>query len=455
MFAHRPTDAHGIPLSGANAAAAHAYACALTAALTWRADSGASLAQALRASPRFVMAHALHAYLLICTRDPRGHRAARPVLAAARQWPADQCERLHLAAIDAALGGELGRMRGCLDELLELRPHDLLALQVAQSIDYMTGDFVRMGARIDATLRRLPPTLPAYGSALAMQAFALVENGDAARAEEGALRALALDPFDARAHHVMAHVFEMTDRPADGLRWMDTHRAAWSDGTTLATHGWWETALFHLARDDIGSALVIYDRRMRGPGSSGLSDLIDAASLLWRIRLRAHDVGTRAPQLVAAWKRHIDDSAFTFADLHSMLAFGLAHDAASAQRLESVLTRSAARPTRHGATTRALGLPAVHSLQAFLRGDLLVAIPLLASLPPVAHRLGGSHAQRDVLHLTLLAAVEAIRRPRWAGRLHASAMLGQDFATAQEHAPSPSAPTPSTRPTDEARCALF
>jgi hypothetical protein len=29
----------------------------------------------------------------------------------------------------------------------------------------------------------------------------------------------------------------------------------------------------------------------------------------------------------------------------------------------------------------------------------------------VAHRLGGSHAQRDVLHLTLLQAIERIRRP--------------------------------------------
>ncbi|MEO8121785.1 MAG: hypothetical protein ABI606_20985 [Rhodoferax sp.] len=36
---------------------------------------------------------------------------------------------------------------------------------------------------------------------------------------------------------------------------------------------------------------------------------------------------------------------------------------------------------------------------------------MLASLPALAHRFGGSHAQRDVLHLTLLQAVERIRRP--------------------------------------------
>ncbi|WP_326535726.1 tetratricopeptide repeat protein [Pseudorhodoferax sp.] len=412
----RPQDAHGIPLSGANAAAATAYERALAASRNWRVDAGAQLEHALRESPRFVMAHALRAYLLVCGRDPRGYRAARPVLDAAQQWPADRYERLHLAAIGAALDDDLARMRACLDELLHARPHDLLALQVAQSIDYMTGDFVRMAMCADATLRRLPAALPGYGPALAMHAFALVENGDAGRAEQGALHALALDPLNARAHHAMAHVFEMSDRPEDGLRWMEAHHAAWSCGTTFTTHGWWHTALFHLARQDIGAALAVYDRRICGPRAPALSDLIDAVSLLWRIRLQGHAVGARAAQLAAAWEPHADDRSCTFADVHAMLAFGLAGDGARAERLEATLVRSAARPTRHGATTRGLGLPAVRALRAFVRGDMMVAIPLLASLPPIAHRLGGSHAQRDVLHLTLLAAIEGVRRP---GRSHA------------------------------------
>jgi hypothetical protein len=48
---------------------------------------------------------------------------------------------------------------------------------------------------------------------------------------------------------------------------------------------------------------------------------------------------------------------------------------------------------------------------AFGRGNHPLAIALLASLPARLHRLGGSHAQRDVLHLTLLHAIESIRRP--------------------------------------------
>ncbi|MET0540634.1 MAG: hypothetical protein ABWZ88_02670, partial [Variovorax sp.] len=48
---------------------------------------------------------------------------------------------------------------------------------------------------------------------------------------------------------------------------------------------------------------------------------------------------------------------------------------------------------------------------AFGRGNHPLAIAQLASLPVQVHRLGGSHAQRDVLHLTLLQSIEQVRRP--------------------------------------------
>ena len=54
--------------------------------------------------------------------------------------------------------------------------------------------------------------------------------------------------------------------------------------------------------------------------------------------------------------------------------------------------------------TRLVGLPASRALAAFGRGDYDLADALLRGLPPVAHRIGGSHAQRDILQLTRAAA---------------------------------------------------
>ena len=119
----------------------------------------------------------------------------------------------------------------------------------------------------------------------------------------------------------------------------------------------------------------------------------------------------------AAWAPHIDDGFCSFSDLHAMLAFVGARDWNLARRLERELARRQALPTRHGETTRQLGLPACRALIAFGHGDDALAIALLAGLPAQPHRIGGSHAQRDVLHLTLQRAVERMRRPRSAREL--------------------------------------
>jgi hypothetical protein len=218
-----------------------------------------------------------------------------------------------------------------------------------------------------------------------------------------------MNPLDARAHHVLAHVFEMTGRAAEGARWMTAHRAIWSADSVAATHCWWHLALFQLASRQTDRALALYDERIRAGGSAEVSDLIDASALLWRVQLEGGEVGRRACDLADAWAPHIDDRFCSFTDLHAMLAFVAARDWRRAKRLERLLAAAQKLPTRHGETTRRLGLPACRALLAFGRGDDALAVSLLATLPPLARRLGGSHAQRDVLHLTLLRAVERIR----------------------------------------------
>ncbi|HSW26580.1 MAG TPA: tetratricopeptide repeat protein, partial [Burkholderiaceae bacterium] len=211
--------------------------------------------------------------------------------------------------------------------------------------------------------------------------------------------------------------FEMADRPDRGARWMNQHLPRWSGQTGLATHGAWHLALFELAlgRDDV--ALGLYDRRVRAGRSLEVADLIDATALLWRLRLRGTDGGARWAELADVWAPFIDDGFCNFSDIHAMLAFVGAGDWPRAERLEQALWRSQRRPTRHGRSTQLLGLAACRALMAFGRGDLARAVTGLASLPAQAHRLGGSHAQRDVLHLTLVAAIEALRRPRRIGGL--------------------------------------
>lgn len=404
-------DKRGCSISGAAPAGLEAYERAFAAFQGWRRGAEGHVAEALREAPGFVMAHVLQAWLILCSRDPRGIRSARPVLARAVALPTNERERLHLAAISAALADDYECTEARLSEVLRLQPRDALALQVAHSLDYLTGHVVRMNERVKAVLPAWSKEIPGYHAVLAMHAFGLEECGEYDGAERMAREVLALNASDARAHHVMAHVFEMTGRADAGARWLNDHVGNWSAETVVATHCWWHLALFHLAQGELDRAVALYDARVRAGQSGEIADLIDASALLWRIQLRGGDAGTRWAELAAAWAPHIDDGFCSFNDLHAMLAFVGARDWHRAQRLERALARAQALPTRHGETTRQVGLLACRALSAFGHGDDSLAITLLASLPAAAHRLGGSQAQRDVLHLTLQHAIGRVRQP--------------------------------------------
>jgi tetratricopeptide (TPR) repeat protein len=269
-----------------------------------------------------------------------------------------------------------------------------------------------MNERVAAVLPAWSAGVPGYHTVLARHAFGLEENGRYEEAEASARAALALDPLDARAHHVMAHVFEMTDRPDAGERWLADHAEQWASDTVVAMHCWWHRGLFQLALGRPERALDIYHHHIRAAGSEAVADLIDASALLWRIDLAGCDVGARWLDLADAWAPHIDDGYCSFNDLHAMLAFVGARDWRRVDDLGRALRAAYAKPGRHGTTTRLLGLAACRALAAFGRGDDMLAVTLLASLPAHAHRLGGSHAQRDVLHLTMQRAVERLREAK-------------------------------------------
>jgi hypothetical protein len=199
---------------------------------------------------------------------------------------------------------------------------------------------------------------------------------------------------------------------------MHEHLDMWCNGTVVATHCWWHTSLYLLASGQVDGALRLYDQRIRAGCSTALGDLIDASALLWRVQLAGGEPGPRWQELAAAWEPHLDDGFCSFTDLHAMVAFVGATDEARIRRLERSQAAHRYRQTRYGATTRQFGQAACQAMVAFGRGEHARAIVLLAGLPAVAHRLGGSHAQRDLLHLTLLQAAVRMRRAavcNWSG----------------------------------------
>jgi len=408
LCATRP-DYRGDAVTGATAAALDAFERALATFQSWRTGADDHIAVALQEAPGFVMAYVLRAYLCLGSRDRRRVLSARPLLERARVLPANVRERAHLAAIEAVLADDYERARALLAAILRDHPRDALALQIVHSFDYAGGDAEGMRHRVPGVLPAWSEYVPGYHAVLAMHAFGLEESGEYERAEEVGRHALDLNPFDARAHHAVAHVFEMTGRAEAGVRWMFERVAYWGADTLVTTHCWWHLALHRLELGQIERALRLYDRRVRAGHSLEVADLIDAAALLWRVDLAGGEAGERWDELASAWAPHIGDRFCSFNDVHAMLAFVGARDWQRAARLERELTLASRAPNRHGETTRRAGLAACRGLIAFGRGDYAEAVASLGSLPAAEQRLGGSHAQRDVLQLTLLRSVERFR----------------------------------------------
>jgi len=85
-----------------------------------------------------------------------------------------------------------------------------------------------------------------------------------------------------------------------------------------------------------------------------------------------------------------------------VMAFGLAGDLGRTERVIAS-NRHLTAPTNAGAAGRA-GLALLEAFAAFATGRPDRAIDLLIDIRPRASAVGGSHAQRDIIDLTLIAA---------------------------------------------------
>jgi hypothetical protein len=219
---------------------------------------------------------------------------------------------------------------------------------------------------------------------------------------------------------------EMQNRRRDGVAWLGNASSTWSEGSFLAVHNWWHLALFHLGLDQIDEVMKIVDARVLGTASPIVLEMIDASAMLWRLELRDIDVGDRWNALAERWTAVSQQSTYAFNDLHAMLAFVGAGRGDDAQRL--LAAQEVALPVEgdNALFLRDVGLDATRAIHAFGAGRYAEAVQRLRPLRSHAHRFGGSHAQRDLIDLTLIEAAarsgqsllaEALQRER-AERVH-------------------------------------
>jgi tetratricopeptide (TPR) repeat protein len=404
-------DDRGLPFGSASEDARTAVESATWRLMSFYDTPLADLDAAIAADPGWALPHVIKAgFLASLTESPLLSEAQQHLDAArALVTPSTPArERAHLDAVALALEGRWCAACKTWDALLIEHPRDALALQWAQLWDFYRGDTAALRARPARALPEWDEDDPLYPHVLALWAFGLEENQRYDAAEEAARRALAIDPRAPWAVHAVAHVMEMQGRFDEGAAWLRTHQANWAEGNGFSTHLWWHTALFRLEGLDIAGTLRVVDGHMASEQMEIGLQRVDAASMLWRLHLLGADVAARARALAASWPRDGTAGHYAFNDVHLLLPLLACDDIALAEHwlprcAERAMTGDDARRDNH-AVARELGLPLARGLIAFARGDHDAAADLLYPLRATLPRWGGSHAQRDVIDLTLLAA---------------------------------------------------
>ena len=132
------------------------------------------------------------------------------------------------------------------------------------------------------------------------------------------------------------------------------------------------------------------------------ADLQDSVSLAWRLDLFEHPDPERWRHLGEAARSRLELPLLLFHDLHVGMALAAAGDWASAE-LQVERLRARGKKSRNP-TLGEVVVPLLEGLHAFVRGEHADAVARIAPIESRILEVGGSHAQREVFHDTLLAA---------------------------------------------------
>ncbi len=391
-------DRYGLSLSTASTLARDAFVDGVDRFLAAQEGTEAALRRAIAADPNFALARiALARHLQTCGRAAE----AAPELAAARAAEGlSERETSHIAALTPLLEGRGAAALPLIRAHLETWPRDVMVAQPCAGVFGLIG-FSGEAGREAALLAFMAGLAPHYGKDwwfLTQFAFAEIEAG---RTAPGAARiegAFALNPRNANAAHILAHLLYEQGEIAEGRRFLAGWREDYAREGVLHTHIAWHGGLWALESGDTGEMWRIYAADIDPGAASGppLNVLTDAAALLFRAEL----AGERAPE--GAWARVADyaaarfpDPGLAFADVHAALAHAMAGNGEALVRLATASAGAAPDLVR--------GL--AEAFRAFAAADWAGALAAFVPALRDHARIGGSRAQRDLIEFAAAAAL--------------------------------------------------
>jgi hypothetical protein len=400
-------DRYGLSLSTASDAAAIAYRDGVDFMLAGWPGTAEALERAIDADPDFALAHIARAR--VHSFYQQGD-LARKKAAIARELVAkrgSERERSHVEALALAVEGRLPEALAATLEHIEIWPRDAVVLAMplgAFGLFAFSGMAGHDQARQDLCER----VAHHYGEDwwfLTLYGWALTENGDVARGRAITERGFGLRRENAHGAHAVLHAMFEDGSVEEADRLIDDWIPGYDRSGILHGHIRWHQALGALEHGDAVRALAIYADVLRPTVTQAppLNVITDGASLLWRLAAYGHAVPKALwTEADASAQRLFPKSSLPFADVHMALF------AAATQNREALEVRLAVIEQRLAEGKLAAGpvVPAIcRAMKAFADEDYARCVRALAPVLGEVVRIGGSHAQRELIEDTFIVAL--------------------------------------------------
>ena len=382
------TDARGVVVSECKPSSLEDYERALYQFQSYFGDPTETLAATVENDPEFVMGHVFNASAMLMMTERQYIPAIRHSIESAESLAhkSNDREKELITAARDCLEGRWDRACVAWDRVLARYPRDAMAIQCAHLMDFFRGDAVNLRDRVGRVIQHWHESVPGYSYILGMQAFGFEECNQYDKAEETANKALEIERRDGWSVHALAHVMEMQGRYEEGKDLMQSREQDWAPDNGLAFHNWWHLALFHIEHEDFPGAVRLYDEKVIPEDSDVTLQMLDATALLWRAR--------KAP---------VENGYYAFNDLHALISFLGAGRTAEARTVLAAVEAAAETNLESACRmAREVGIPVCSAFLAFAEERYKDAVELLLPIRTIAHRFGGSHAQRDILTQTLI-----------------------------------------------------
>ncbi|NPU13861.1 tetratricopeptide repeat protein [Bradyrhizobium sp. 83002] len=400
-------DRYGLPLSTASAEAAAAYREGMDLLLAFWPGAIDAFERAIMLDPDFALAHAARAriHAIYQQREPALQTIKRARdLATANGTPREQGHIATLALVIEGRGADA--MTATLAHLANW-PRDAMIMALplgAFGLLAFSGRADHDAARRDLCDR----FAEAYGEDwwfMSNHGWALTEAGEPAKGRAVTEHSFALRRHNAYAVHALLHAMfedgslDEADALVEG--WIgDYDRTGMLHG-----HICWHQALGALDRGDAEKALAVY-RDVLVPtmdAAPPLNTLSDCASLLWRLTAEQQPVPPNAWAETAAYaSNRFTSSSLAFVEMHLVMIAAATHDGAALKgRLTAMERRLAEGKLPAGRIVPHM----LRALRAFADGNWRGCTRELAPVMGDLARIGGSHAQREVIEDTYILAL--------------------------------------------------